>query len=839
MTRGLRDLFAWAGFGLLVWGAWLAFPRVPGEEPGPALRAVLVDASASAARRRPQWGARVREVVRAEARAAEGAGEELAVVLFGREVMRLRDTDFEADVGWLDPALEELSFGAATALDRALRTVEAEVLDSKRRAGRVLLVGDGEWTGQDPSARIASFGRAGVSVERVGLGDAPWPDLGILELRLPTSLAAGERLAAVCDLAFVPGAREVSGELLIRCEDSGGARSFSRPLALPRGGGEWSVSMDLGPCADGEVVVSASVRLAGAGALSAGDPVRENDRAVSATRAGEVRLGLATAEPGRIAELEAWLARSGSPGIQWEVVDPSEVGDRLSGRDVFLSYDISTASLPERWLGPFLEQGGGWLALGGWGLLSEFWPGGAEGSAPASEWLPLVPSEREVPEREVVFCVDGSGSMAGAPFDSVRDALGELVPAALPTDALKMRFFTGALGPVIEVAGVGRRDRVQGMRELFDARVPGGSTDILFSLEGLAEARAASEVSGLVLLLSDGRDRNAFQVQERAAAVRSSFRESETRLSVIAIGSEADLDMLTEISGPSGEVIVVEELTKLADLFRREVARERVREGAPTSVALETDLATEDLRALAAAWTGREVWPEVEQLARMEARGSSEVLLRTSEGLPLLAFGRVGEGWAACFPALLEEGWAPGFAEAKDVWAPLWTLLSRGGGVSDAGPRINLRGEELVLRLGAEGESWPAVVKAELLSLDGAGVERSVGSSELCLGAGVVPGVLTRRVGALEALDVGEGRLQVRLTDAVSGEVLSKLGLPRPLPQEFQPFSRVRLAEGALVSPARIVRAGLPVPDVRAPWVIGAAAALLAGAALLGRWRTS
>ena len=127
MSRGLRDLFAWVGFGLLVWGAWLAFPRVPGEEPGPALRAVLVDASASAARRRPGWGARVREVVRAEARAAEAAREELAVVLFGRDVLRLREMDFDAEVGWLQPAVDDASFGGATALDQALRSVEIEL----------------------------------------------------------------------------------------------------------------------------------------------------------------------------------------------------------------------------------------------------------------------------------------------------------------------------------------------------------------------------------------------------------------------------------------------------------------------------------------------------------------------------------------------------------------------------------------------------------------------------------------------------------------------------------------------------------------------------------------
>ncbi|MCH2107097.1 MAG: VWA domain-containing protein, partial [Planctomycetes bacterium] len=781
MSRGLRDLFAWVGFGLLVWGAWLAFPRVPGEEPGPALRAVLVDASASAARRRPGWGARVREVVRAEARAAEAAREELAVVLFGRDVLRLREMDFDAEVGWLQPAVDDASFGGATALDQALRSVEIELLDSSRLPGRVVLIGDGEWTSADPAARIARLARAGVSIERVGLGAARWPDLGLIGLRLPSSLASGERLAAVCDLAFEPGDRPASGELVISCRDADGERSFTQALALPQAGGEWSVSMDLGPCQDGEVQVSASVRLTGDGALSSGDPVRENDRASGATRAGELRLGLATAEPGRIPALETWLADVGSAGVQWEVVQPRDVGEKLPGRDVFLSYDVSTAELPERWLGPFLEQGGGWLALGGWGLLSEYWPVGMEGSAPASDWLPLVPSMGEVPKREVVFCVDGSGSMSGAPFESVRDALSELVPATLPTDSLKMRFFTGALGPVIPIGGSGRSGRVQGMRELFDARVPGGSTDLLLSLEQLAEARAESDVPGLVLLLSDGKDRNAFQIPERTAAVRESFRESRTRLSVIAIGAEADLDLLSWIAGPEVEVIVVDELGELADLFRQEVARERVREGEPVGVSLHEGVSSQDLRALASAWEIREEWPKVQRIARTEARPMAEVLLRTSEDLPLFGVGRVGEGWAACFPALLEDGWAPGFATAADVWAPLWSLLARGPGAEDAGPRLGLRGEELVLWLGQVGERWPPIVEVALFAEDGAGRERLVGGSELSLDYGVAPGALSRRVGRLGPLEGGGDLLRARLSDAATGEELAVLSIARPL----------------------------------------------------------
>ena len=830
---------AWVGFGLLVWGAWLAFPRVPGEEPGPGLRAVLVDASASATRRRPGWGARVREAVRAEARGAEAAGEELAVVLFGRDVLRLKERDFGSEVGWLQPAVGDASFGRASALDQALRSVEAELLDSTRLTGRVVLVGDGEWTSVDPAARIARLARAGISVERVGLGAPRWPDLGLVGLRLPSSLASGERLAAVCDLAFEPGERAVSGELAITCQDAGGERSFKQALALPQAGGEWSVSVDLGPCQDGEVQVSASVRLTGDGALSSGDPVRENDQARGVTRAGELRLGLATAEPGRIEALGAWLARAGGAGVQWEVVPPRDVGERLAGRDLFLSYDVSTAELPERWLGPFLEQGGGWLALGGWGLLSEFWPEGMEGSAPASEWLPLVPSMGDVPEREVVFCVDGSGSMAGAPFDSVRDALSELVPAALPTDSLKMRFFTGALGPVIPIGGRGRSDRVQGMRELFDARVPGGSTDLLLSLEQLAEARAESDMPGLVLLLSDGKDRNAFRIPERTAAVREAFRESGTRVSVIAIGEEADLDLLSRIAGPEVDVIVVDELGDLADLFRQEVARERVREGEPTAVSLHGEFESEDLRALALALDAREEWPQVQKIVRAEARDTAEVLLRTSEGLPLLGLVRVGEGWAACFPTLLEDAWAPGFASAEDVWAPLWSLLSRGAGAGDAGPELRLRGEELVLRLGPEGERWPLTVEVTITAEDGAGREHQVGASQISLDYGVAPGALARRVGVLDGLEEGGDLLQARLSDPSTGEELAVLSFARPLEEEFQPFRGELLPEGSLVDAAPpSLLAGLALPDPRAPWVIGLAALLLALSAVLGRWRT-
>ena len=838
MRRGLINLLAWGGFGLLAWGAWLAFPRVPGVEPGPGLRAVIVDASASAVRRRPGWGARVREVVREEGRGAKAADEELTVVLAGRDVLRLRAEDFVAGVGWLDPAFDQAGFGAGTELDAAISSVETELMDPTRMAGRLVIVGDGEWTSEDPRPRLARLARAGVECSRTGVGAARWPDLGIHGVRLPVSLTQGEPLAVVCELAYQPGETEVSGELVVECKDASGLRRVTEPLALPAGAGSWSVSVHLGPCADGEVQVDARVRLSGAGALSAGDPVGENDQAGGRTRSGELLLGLAAAEKGKQAELQAWLDASGGGGIQWEFVLPHEVAERLPGRDLLISYDVSTAALPEEWIGPFLERGGGWLAVGGWGLLAEFWPRGMGGSAPASEWLPLVPAPSDSPEREVVFCVDGSGSMSGEPFESVRGALLQLVRATLPSDQLQMRFFTAALGPVIDVGGGGGGGRLQGLRKLLDARVPGGSTDILASMETLAKARKKSEVPGLVLLLSDGRDDSAFQIKERSAALRRSFTESRTRLSVIGIGSESDLELLAELAGGEAEVVVVEELEKLVDLFRREVARERVREGEPVGVTVHGGAQIEDVEALVKAWGARSEWPEVERLARMEARPGANVVLRSAEDLPVMGLGRVGEGWAAAFPGLMAEGWAPGFAGAADVWLPLWRLLGRGGAPAEGAPRIEARGDQLLLTLGSAGESWPAEVKVELRGRDADGLDRVLGSASMALGGGGVPGVMGRRVGELGVLVSGGGRRwRAHLSDPSSGEELAVLPFERPLGAEFRPFSGTLLGLGPLEDAGgQHARSGQVVPDERAPTVIGAALLLLAMAAFAGRW---
>jgi hypothetical protein len=143
--------------------------------------------------------------------------------------------------------------------------------------------------------------------------------------------------------------------------------------------------------------------------------------------------------------------------------------------------------------------------------------------------------------------------------------------------------------------------------------------------------------------------------------------------------------------------------------------------------------------------------------------------------------------------------------------------------------------------LGSAGSAWPAVVRVDLFGGERVGLERHLGGCDLAIDSGVVPGVLERRTGSLAALDGGPGgRWRARITDPASGDELAVLGLDRPLEAEFQPFRGERLKLGALATretPA--LRAGLAVPDERAPLVIGVAVLLLAAAALMGRWRAS
>jgi hypothetical protein len=178
--------------------------------------------------------------------------------------------------------------------------------------------------------------------------------------------------------------------------------------------------------------------------------------------------------------------------------------------------------------------------------------------------------------------------MGGVRWDRVRAALGAIVPTTAPRDRMELRFFTQVVSRpqlVFEGAdGEGRsrsRNRSEAVKGLLQARIPGGSTDILYSLDGLAAAREGRsrdpEERGLIVLITDGITNSVWGLRSK---VRARIAAAGDRLVVVKVGTDElggrFLDGLT-LEGES--VLEAGELEGLEDLLHQELQDVRLVEG--------------------------------------------------------------------------------------------------------------------------------------------------------------------------------------------------------------------------------------------------------------------
>ena len=769
-----RTLQTWLGvFGIATCAlaAWMLAPRAArAPEPGPLV--CLVDVSESVTRRRPDWVPWMRGELAAAAAAARAERRSIAVWFFARGSERIFGPGPPAE---LDDLLAGRSGsplapvaargrGGGSELGRALARAESALpglfgVEGGGAPGRVLLWTDARVTGD--TGRLAAWRAAGVAVERRALPPARSVDVAVRALHVPERIELGAPLAVRVELWTVAGrpsigrldaagaARpEASLELTLRPE-RGPARTLRRSIDLsgaivaagaidtagaidPTASGVGRAEeFELGPAPPGRSQVHARVRVAG-------DPVPENDRATAWVRTDETLLCGLVGPP----ELERWLAPAGraSPaGLAWTRVAPGDLATALESLDVVVLWDPlppgsarlrsapagSPGPLPAELLAEWVGRGGGLLVVSGWNRLGR--------GAPALEaLLPLAPAEPDSGPRDVVLLVDGSGSMAGAPFDEVRAAALALADTVPASDRLSLRFFTGGLRPELVLREAGDRAgdaALRGdLRALLEARVPRGPTWILDSLAAFAGERERTQRRALVLLLTDGRERGGgADPTERAPALRRRLAAAGVELVVIAVGEHPDLEFLRMLSGPDVEPRVALEIGSgseatgdtgsgsLAELFRQEVNRESVIAG---PLATGVPLPAPPLASITG-WTEGRLpgfdLPGFERALRATARAGAEVLLAAETGEPLLAVweavgprtGSPARGRAAEFAALPGAAWAPGWA-APELWTPLVRWLGRAP--RRAGPAaraVSWAGERWLLIDGLDA-AWPA-----------------------------------------------------------------------------------------------------------------------------------
>ncbi len=806
------------GAALVLSGAWLLVPRERGSAATarPPVRVCLVDVSASAVARRGGWRAFVEKKLAEERELARRAGEDEETVLYGSEVRRTAGR-----VGAV--ALER-----ETRLAGAVEVARGLALDPSRRGARIVVIGDRTYTGEDPAPRIRELLGRGVPFEWIDLPPPDRAEVTFGPLVLPARLEVGAPIAVEADAFYAPGSRRRATLSTTLVHESADGRDERRvEIAVPPG---------LAPDADGylrwRVRLSAGAAAAGTnrvrllGGRAAGADVDGEDAGEGVVRC-EGRLAVADVASDDPADggppSRKKLDLRGEEGLDVQAISSRELPARLSALDAIVTR--APGVLPVPILRSFVERGGGWLRIGSASI------GGGE--AGEIDLQPLRPADEDRDPRDVVVLVDRSGSMAGAPFESVRRAVLRLVEVAPAKDAVELQFFGERLSdPVVLKTSRDARERDRLLREaanrFFAEAGPGGSTAIARSLEALAESRARATREAIVFLLTDGKDTVDADAAPRCARVLQKLLATRTRLVVLAAGEDPDRALLGTLVAPDETLRAVGDLaassSTLAGIFEREIAKDRFREGDALRVlpaaAADGSLAADVLRATP---SDPASWPTLPRYERAKLAPGAEAVWVSDRGEPLLAIRRVGRGIVAATAFDADAAWSR-------LLLPLLRALARG--TKDVGARARLEDgclvvdglpegspAELEARVFAASEDAPTLVVALSPPLEGADPART-------------------RTSPARAQDLaGADRVEVRAKGAIDG-AWPPLELPLaapPSPEFALPRPRVDdalAAESAQPTPRR--ESAGPRSHPAAPWVLVSGMLLLTVSGLAG-----
>lgn len=642
---------------LLALGALASWVGAPTEssndELDPSIRTVLVDLSASVTRTRPGVEIDLVRHLQREASLADAAGEEILVVTFAGEARRVfgpakvdvfREALRRDGAAWLEAPRNDLASSLADAARLAARVVG----EAGRPPGTTVLVSDGSWTGPDPAPALLAPELG--AVQWVGHAAPRHPDVALIRLRVPERVEPGAAARVDVDLARwgpSPGDLELAWRLSGTSTGTF-SRGTNRPQVLGEGAVPLGTELSWRGAPDGALTATVPLDMPSMEQGSARLEVRvarvdggldafpENDRAAAEWTVGDPLRVALVAGRGTLEEAQrvaACFVGRAFEGIEFTPLVLDDLAGALEAErplDVVMTFGVGLLPLPQEQLARFVEEGGGYGHWAGWSRL-------VADAGPVAPLLALEPDLEPREPRDIVFVVDGSGSMKGARWARAKSALGRLLPSVPARDRFQLRFFTQVLGSVrlsyesTAAAGAAAADarRREVLEELRDIVVPGGATDITGSLAQLADeldARAGADDArqSLVILLSDGVPTLSGAPPER---VREQLLAGGHEIVVIKVGTQWRSRPLGQLAGGGANVELAGELENVLGILQEAVQGTKLVEAAELVARGERGAAPstliEDMRELA----------------------SLDVPLAVAQALPC----RVAEGGSAIF----------------------------------------------------------------------------------------------------------------------------------------------------------------------------------------------
>ena len=567
----------------------------------------------------------------------QGQPDHVQIMAFAANTVRVADPDelqvMASSVQSGDgPQSRELLNQGETSLEQALQDARREFVPTHIK--RLVLLSDGHETTGSASNALAGLQRDGIQVftfpvDARNVGDA-WVDSVIV----PDVVAANEPFSIEVSIYS-----QVQQSALL---EATAADEFyeTQSIKLEEGLSRFVVEGRLSDV--GTKTIDINLRIDN-------DPVFENNQS---------RQSIWVIEQPRVLYVEGFeesqrflMTALESGGISVELVRPEDLPstkEELEPYDAIVFSDVSPSAVTEAQLGALSafvsELGRGFVLSGGDAMYGE--DGYAE--SPIEKMLPITFSVRERPEEfALVIVLDKSWSMVGPKIELSKEASKAAVDVLAEHHQIGVVAFNNSFDWPVLLQQASNRVWI---KNKISTIMPSGHTNIFPALEeAYTSLLEASDDLKHIILLSDGRT-----YPDDYEGLVTRMAEAEISVSTVAMGEEADHELLTNIAKwGNGRGYVVKNAAEVPQIFAKETQR-----------ATQRTLVEEPFKPLiqknAEMFKGIDFSeaPPLRGYLSTQLKDTSEALLMSAEDDPILARWQFGLGQTIAFTSDLKNRWA-------------------------------------------------------------------------------------------------------------------------------------------------------------------------------------
>ncbi len=559
-------------------------------------------------------------------RAVQGAGtNRVAFLPFAAKPGKVH-----AERGKASPQLDRQGSNLAAAIEVAAAAIPPSYVP------HIVLLSDGNQTTGDV---LKAALRGGVPISTVPLGTRTEPEVQVSSVQVPAQVREGEPFYVE---VVLDANHDDEGDIEVF---RGAHKVVSERRKIKKGENRFRFRQSI----TSERLAHYTVRIRGFN-----DQLQDNNAASGLVfSTGKPRVLLVESDP-KLARPLSWALEQ--EGIEVDVRPPQGMPDALAdlqNYELLLLSNVPATALSQRQMevarSYVQDLGGGLIMLGGdqaFGL-------GGYYKTVIEEILPVrsdFEKEKEKPSLAMVLVIDKSGSMGGQKIELVKDAAKGAVELLGANDKIGVIAFEGETFWVSEVQSAGNRGYVLDRISSIEA---GGGTNMAPAMEAALEA-LQNTVAKLkhVIILTDG-----ISQPGDFEGITRSLADSRITVSTVGVGEDADQKLLKEISEiGNGRYYFADDPAAVPQIFAKETvtaSKSALHEQPflpqvmrPTQVLADLDLANA---------------PFLLGYVTTRPKPTSELILTSEKGDPLLAWWRYGLGMTVAFTS-----------DAKSRWAAEW-----------------------------------------------------------------------------------------------------------------------------------------------------------------------